>query len=45
MEKYKAPEIIIMNFTLKDTVATIFTEGDDNETGWLDKWTSGIING
>ena len=45
MKKYEAPEIMTEELFVED-VTTTFTESDsDNETGWLDKWTSGILNG
>lgn len=45
MKKYETPEIILTNLNPEDVIASTFTEGDgDNETGWLDKWTSGINN-
>lgn len=46
MKKYEAPEIMIEELLVEDVIAATFTEGsDDNETSWLDKWTSGIIKG
>ncbi len=46
MKKYEAPEIFITELVVSDVIAATFTESnDDNETGWLDKWTSGILGG
>lgn len=43
MKKYETPEIMVNSLETEDVIASTFTEGSDNETGWLDKWTSGII--
>ena len=46
MKNYVEPKIIVINFNPQDIIAATFTEsGDDNETGWLDKWNSGILSG
>ena len=46
MKKYESPEIMIEELFVEDVITTTFTESDsDNESGWLDKWTSGILNG
>lgn len=44
MKKYETPEISVTNLDIENVIASTFTEGDgDNETGWLDKWTSGVL--
>ncbi|MBQ3562221.1 MAG: hypothetical protein IJA13_01550 [Clostridia bacterium] len=43
MKKYETPILDIKNLTVSDEVSSTFTEGSDNETGWLDQWTSGIL--
>jgi len=45
MKNYETPEIIVAELKVDNVIASTFTEGSDNETSWLDKWTSGIING
>ena len=46
MKKYETPELLLVKLEADDIIASTFTEGDgDNETGWLDKWTSGILGG
>lgn len=45
MKNYETPNLYIEEIALNDNIASTFTEGSDNETGWLDKWTSGIIGG
>lgn len=42
MKNYETPELIVTDLDLEDVVASTFTEGDDNETGWGAGWTSGI---
>ena len=44
MKKYVTPEIIVTDLEIDNVIASTFTEGSDNETSWLDKWTSGINN-
>lgn len=45
MKKYETPEVIVTDLEINNIIASTFAEGDsDNETGWLDKWTSGITN-
>ena len=43
MLKYETPDIKIKEIHLESEIAATFTEGSDNETTWLDKWTSGIV--
>lgn len=45
MKNYETPNLYIEEIAVNDNIASTFTEGNDNETGWLDKWTSGIIGG
>lgn len=46
MKNYETPNLYIEEITVSDNIASTFTEGDsDNKTGWLDKWTSGILGG
>lgn len=42
MKNYETPELTAVELSLANEIASTFTEGSDNETGWLDKWTSGI---
>ncbi len=44
MKKYIAPEITVTELVLTDVIAATFTESkDDNETSWIEGWTSGIL--
>ena len=43
MKKYETPEINVIELDVADVVATSYTEPTgDNDTSWLDKWTSGL---
>ena len=42
MLRYKTPEIKISEIHIDSEIAATFTEVGDNETDWLEKWTSAI---
>ena len=42
MKKYEAPEITVVELVPTDVIAATLTE--DNETGWFDSWTSGVLD-
>ena len=44
MKKYETPEIMVINLETTDVIAAQLTENGDNETGWVDSWTSGLGN-
>lgn len=43
MKRYETPELTAVELSLVNEIAATFTEGSDNETGWLGSWTSGIF--
>ena len=46
MKNYEAPEFIVNKLVVSDVIAASFTESsDDNETGWIESWTSGVLGG
>lgn len=46
MKKYETPAFDIKQLDIVSVIAATFTESDsDNETSWLNKWTSGILGG
>lgn len=42
MKNYETPEIMVVNLETTDVIAAQLTESGDNETGWVESWTSGI---
>lgn len=44
MKKYETPVIEVKGLAVSNEIAFTLDETTDNETGWMDSWTSGINN-
>ena len=42
MKKYETPVLEVKELAVSNEIAFILDENNDNETGWMDGWTSGI---
>ena len=42
MKKYESPVLEVKELAVSNEIAFTLDENNDNETGWMDGWTSGV---
>ena len=42
MKKYESPVLEVKELAVSNEIAFTLDETNDNETGWMDGWTSGV---